>query len=565
MPSTIMRYPVEPFRPRGQQSKMPASQPQEMQNGNGHAVHPPSASNRQPPSRPPVVNGSDAYVQYNMQQNGNAEYWPCQLNDHWAPGMNEFNNFPPSTNRQGYPSFMDGWPAFRPHTAPLPELMWPGAPSQWRSNQSSPLAPFPSPSLFDKGGEGFYPDGHPYQAIEFSQIPPPAMPPPPRWMHPAQPHYMRTAKFDDPEAKIFVGDLPVRMTTDQLYHALKETFSPFGECKINVIWTTKRGPGGVERSLPTGWIQYKTVFDAAKALDIDKESGFVIGNRAVRVDRADGKRICRIWPSIPCARPSLVEFKNVVVQFIKYLRDPYGYHMMYHVSNGIDMVEKNYGGRLYTVPSIGVLFRRVEDASYAQSKFATFTSHFKLKIEHVDCGTPKWRQGPVSLELLNVLLLDTGEKWQEELIRSRRGLRERNVEFPLGKLARYPERIGKKLIPRSILEHPRLKKDVFGFKDAEWLDIHQEPPTSLAMANSSRKTTQTNSYSNCGSTGKANGDHSHASQKINGEYRSQVNGKASNQTNGEAIHQKNHESNHRETGGSEHQENDGTNDQPNGA
>lgn len=185
--------------------------------------------------------------------------------------------------------------------------------------------------------------------------------------------------------------------------------------------------------------------------------------------------------------------------------------MLYHVSGKVESVEKNYGGRIFDVPSVGVVFRWVEDASYAEQvssnpclfrlscknnwliyakKFSDFTHKYRLKIEHVNSGIPVWREGPVSLRVLDGLMLDTGEKWQEELILSRRRLRNHGEEFPDGKMAKYPERISKKLIPRSILEHPRLKKDVFGFDPLDtldWLDLHRERPTPLAMAINSKK------------------------------------------------------------------------------
>lgn len=114
----------------------------------------------------------------------------------------------------------------------------------------------------------------------------------------------------------------------------------------------------------------------------------------------------------------------------------------------------------------------------------------------------------MSLRILDALVLDTGEKWQEELILSRRRLRNKGEEFPDGNMARYPERIGKKLIPRSILEHPRLKKDVFGFDPydrLDWLDVHRGRPTTLAMAINSKKMGRVNGQTN----GHCNGDINH--------------------------------------------------------
>lgn len=153
---------------------------------------------------------------------------------------------------------------------------------------------------------------------------------------------------------------------------------------------------------------------------------------------------------------------------------------------------------------------------------------------------PGWREGPVSLRILDALVLDTGEKWQEELILSRRRLRNKGEEFPDGKMARYPERIGKKLIPRSILEHPRLKKDVFGFDPydrLDWLDAHQERPTTLAMAINSKKMGRVNGQTN----GHCNGDINH---QTNAKAHHQTNGETSPQTNGGVVHRINGETGH---------------------
>lgn len=142
----------------------------------------------------------------------------------------------------------------------------------------------------------------------------------------------------------------------------------------------------------------------------------------------------------------------------------------------------------------------------------------------MNSGTPGWREGPGSLRILDALVLDTGEEWQEKLMLSRRCLRNMGEEFPDGKMARYPERISRKLIPRSILEHPRLKKDVFGFDpydSLDWLGVHRERPTTLGMAINSKKMGRVNGQTN-----------SHC----NGVVSHQTNGETSPQTNGGVIH-----------------------------
>lgn len=168
----------------------------------------------------------------------------------------------------------------------------------------------------------------------------------------------------------------------------------------------------------------------------------------------------------------------------------------------------------------------------------------------------------MSWELFDSLTLDTGEKWQEDLTRSRRCLRDHGETFPLGEMARYPERISKKLIPRCILEHPRLKKDIFGFEPLEWLDLHQDPPTALAMAINTRKAGQVNGQSNGESSRPVNGDSGH---HANGESCHQASGEPSHQANGEANDQTNGDFDHQANGQSDHQENGEINDQANDA
>ncbi|PCG94994.1 Nucleotide-binding, alpha-beta plait [Penicillium occitanis (nom. inval.)] len=490
----------------------------------------------------------DAASRLFRQPNDNAAPQPPQLNGHngnWAPppqANGHYDPFPPQSNGHGDHGFVTEAPFSRPQTAPPPIVSPDGLPpTRDRSDSIRSLEyafqPLPPPLYYQPGNNQYYsgyqfPVSDPYYySVVQTQYPAhqfkPTVPSVP-WFAPVYLRKTAPIKSDDPEAKLFVGDLPVRMTTEALGNALgdalKERFKTFKEFQVNVTWKSKPGRNGVPKSLPTGWIQFATVFEAAYALDVAKEEGFAIEKRPVRIDRADGKRICRMWPTNPHATPSLDDFKNAIRGYVRHVGRESAYCMLYHVSNKIEMVEKNYGGRIFDVPSVGIVFRWVEDASYSEQKFSKFTYKFRLKIEHVNSGTPGWREGPGSLRILDALVLDTGEEWQEKLMLARRCLRNMGEEFPDGKMARYPERISKKLIPRSILEHPRLKKDVFGFDpydSLDWLDVHRERPTTLGMAINSKKMGRVNGQTN-----------SHC----NGVVSHQTNGETSPQTNGGVIH-----------------------------
>lgn len=73
-----------------------------------------------------------------------------------------------------------------------------------------------------------------------------------------------------------------------------------------------------------------------------------------------------MWPTNPHATPSLDEFKNAIREYVRHVGQESVYCMLYHISNKIEMVEKNYGGRISDVPSVGIVFRWVEDASYSE-------------------------------------------------------------------------------------------------------------------------------------------------------------------------------------------------------
>lgn len=80
--------------------------------------------------------------------------------------------------------------------------------------------------------------------------------------------------------------------------------------------------------------------------------------------------ICRLWPADPHARPTANDFKRVVRRYIKKCDGEFGkrdYNQMYHVSDHVETVEKPYGARIYRVPSVGVVFRWVEDADSSQA------------------------------------------------------------------------------------------------------------------------------------------------------------------------------------------------------
>ncbi|QGA21285.1 hypothetical protein EYB26_008995 [Talaromyces marneffei] len=514
-----------------------------MQNGNGsQSAH----ASREPPCNYPLLMNieSQTYIRFEeaarffAQQSNNAAPLPPhphQPNGHhrnWAPHSNGHNDpFPPQPNGHGDQDSVSGELIFRPQTAPPPPMLPPeGLPGRSRSDTIRSEYAFPFPLPYYQLGNNQYclddyyptdqyyqPNGQvPYLVKQFALTVPPVS-----WCAPAYLRKTAPKKLDDPEAKLFVGDLPIRMTTEALGDALEKRFSPFGDCKVNVTWRLKGGTDGTVRSLPTGWIQYKNVFEAAKALDVAKEQGFAIGNRPMRIDRADGKRICRMWPSNPHATPGLDDFKNAIRQYVHHTSLDSAYLMLCHVSDKVEMVDKNYGGRIFTVPSVGIVFRWVEDANYSEQKFSEFTHKFRLKIEHVNSGMPRWREGPVSVRVLDALMLDTGEKWQEELTLSRRRLQSNGENFPGGKMANYPDRISKKLIPRSILEHPRLKKDILDFDpvdNLEWLNLHREPPTALARAINTKKMRQINGHTNGHCKAEVNHEtNSQAEDSINGE------------------------------------------------
>lgn len=71
-----------------------------------------------------------------------------------------------------------------------------------------------------------------------------------------------------------------------------------------------------------------------------------------------------MWPTRDYATPSLDEFKRAIRQFIEHVGRKSGNRVLYHVSNSIEMVEKHqpYDSK---VPSVGVMFRWVEDANYS--------------------------------------------------------------------------------------------------------------------------------------------------------------------------------------------------------
>ena len=73
-----------------------------------------------------------------------------------------------------------------------------------------------------------------------------------------------------------------------------------------------------------------------------------------------------MWPTNPHATPSLDDFKNAIREYVRHVGRESAYCMLYHISNKIEMVEKNYGGRTFDVPSVGIVFRWVEDASYSE-------------------------------------------------------------------------------------------------------------------------------------------------------------------------------------------------------
>lgn len=70
-----------------------------------------------------------------------------------------------------------------------------------------------------------------------------------------------------------------------------------------------------------------------------------------------------MWPTRDYATPSLDDFKHAIRQYIDHVGRKSGNYMLFHVSNSVEMVEKHkpYDCK---VPSVGVVFRWVEDANY---------------------------------------------------------------------------------------------------------------------------------------------------------------------------------------------------------
>lgn len=72
-----------------------------------------------------------------------------------------------------------------------------------------------------------------------------------------------------------------------------------------------------------------------------------------------------MWPTNPHAKPSLDDFKDAIRQYVDHVGSQSGNCVLYHVSNRIEMVKKHYHDGMCDVPSVGIVFRWVEDASYS--------------------------------------------------------------------------------------------------------------------------------------------------------------------------------------------------------
>ncbi|OKL62912.1 hypothetical protein UA08_01998 [Talaromyces atroroseus] len=228
------------------------------------------------------------------------------------------------------------------------------------SSSSSSATPMPVPyfphnhtpcdNLYYYHPQGYAPPHHQQQPLmpPFLQGLPP---PPPPQMNMAK-LVLPCQKMADPEAKLFVGDLPMQMTTDEMRKELIEKFSFHGPCTVNVIWKSTITRVN-EKPIPTGWIQYKNFIDANAALMWAKNEGFCIGNRTVRVERADGKRICRLYPSDPRAVPTLEDFKDIMTKFIHWTGKQKNKFLKFSIQYRIDIERVSITNDVYwRLPSV---------------------------------------------------------------------------------------------------------------------------------------------------------------------------------------------------------------------
>ncbi|CRG82979.1 hypothetical protein PISL3812_00327 [Talaromyces islandicus] len=239
--------------------------------------------------------------------------------------------------------------------------------------------------------------------------------------NPSPPHILPATntmpgRMGDPEAKIFVGDLPIGetphlRTTHYLTTCLNELFQPFGKCWVNVSWgeTAKKG-----NRVPTGWVQYKKVADAEKALARAKERGIKVGDRRLRIERADGKRILRVWPKSMSSSITVNELHKEFHRFMHWLTSKTNHEFLFHVSDCGELITKDNG----PVMSVGVMFRWCEDAQYAARKFQVFPSHFHMRIEPVRTitGLPSWRTSKLDCaSRIDQLEVDPGHEWHDNM------------------------------------------------------------------------------------------------------------------------------------------------------
>jgi hypothetical protein len=199
-----------------------------MQYGNGS---PSANASREPPRHYPLLLNIelqtyilfDEAARFFAQQNDNAAPHPPQLNGHghhgnWAPHVNGHNGlFPPQPNGLGNDGVMNAELMFRPQTAPPPMLPPEGLPARDRSDtiRSLEWSFAPPPPYYQPGSYQYYPDyQYPVSAQYYYPDVQPQYPvhelkptaPPDPWVAPI--HFRKTAptKFDDPEAKLFVGE-----------------------------------------------------------------------------------------------------------------------------------------------------------------------------------------------------------------------------------------------------------------------------------------------------------------------------------------------------------------------
>ncbi|KAH8703905.1 hypothetical protein BGW36DRAFT_355300 [Talaromyces proteolyticus] len=257
----------------------------------------------------------------------------------------------------------------------------------------------------------------------------------------------------DPEAKVFVGDLPNQLSNRQLKDQLVEMFQYDGKrCKkacsarcavscrehctdncskvyeqdrswrnawkitpdINIAPGIRKGPGR-HKELRTAWIQYKKISDAEKFLVKARAKGFAMQagyeKRRLRVDRANGKRTCRLVMSNPADNEIYRSaYVDEIKGFVEYASREKNTKITAHISDTPEV--ENQADTGMVTHSFGVIFRSADQAKLAVREFPNFSKRCKLEATHVEItGIPSWRL-PSGLSF-DALDLDHGQIWWE--------------------------------------------------------------------------------------------------------------------------------------------------------